>query len=51
MPFKSDKQRKFLEAKKPDVAKKFEQHEKKPKKKPSYMNIRKENDDYGGSYG
>lgn len=34
MPYKSDKQRRYLKAVKPDVAKKFDKHEsKKPKKK------------------
>ena len=33
MPYKSDKQRKFLKANKPKVAKKFDKHTKKPKKK------------------
>jgi hypothetical protein len=34
MPFKSEKQRKYLYAKKPEVAKKFAEHSKpKPKKK------------------
>jgi len=33
MPFKSDKQRKFLFAKKPAVAAKFAKHKKKKKKR------------------
>ena len=33
MPYKSDKQRKYLKANKPAVAKKFDRHSKKPKKK------------------
>jgi len=34
MPFKSEKQRKFLYSQKPDVAKKFEMHTPKGKKLP-----------------
>jgi hypothetical protein len=32
MPFKSSRQRKYLYAKKPEVARKFAEHSKKPKK-------------------
>lgn len=41
MPFKSQKQRKFLYANEPEVAKKFEEHTPKGKKLPIKVNKRK----------
>ena len=41
MPFKSEKQRKYLYANKPEVAEKFAKHSKKKKKKKKYNNAEK----------